>query len=521
MNEFDTDSPGEDLSGRSSLLRNVVVSWASQFLVIITGFFLPRVLDEQLGQATVGIWDFSWSLVSYLTLTQFGVASSLSRFVANYRAEGDNERLVTAVSTVTVLQIALSGLILLVVGCLYFAIPWFAGDKLGEQVEVARVTFALLGSSIAVQFMFDTSRGVLTGTHRWDLYTGLYSGAQLVAVILMIGSVYQGYGLTAVAAVYFVAIAVENLIRFFVARRICPEARFRRGAFSWTFLREIFTFGIKGFTMGMAPVLVIQTTSVMIASLLGPAALAIFSRPSSLIRYVQTFVTRFAFMLTPMVGPILLEEGGEGLRKFTVECSRFGMAFTLPVVALFSLFGDEVIYVWMGEDYMNSALVTILGLGFLLPFAQAPTTRILVGMDKHGVPAVFSVAASAILLILGSSLIYQTGPTLEKFALMIVTITTFINGLVIPAYACIKMDLPIGRYCREAYSRVITICAAPLAAVWLLDTYFQFRSWTIIVPCGIFLVLVVAGYWKWLLSDGHREMLLDRIRGTDADAKVW
>ena len=64
-----------DLTGRTRLVSNVVTSWIAQLLMIITGFFLPRVIDTQLGQVSLGLWDFAWSIVSYVNLAQLGIGS--------------------------------------------------------------------------------------------------------------------------------------------------------------------------------------------------------------------------------------------------------------------------------------------------------------------------------------------------------------------------------------------------------------------------------------------------------------
>ncbi len=72
----------EDLSGRGRMVWNVVASWLGHSVFVVAGFFLPRIIDRHLGQVGLGIWDFGWSLVSYLGIAQVGVGSSVNRYVA-------------------------------------------------------------------------------------------------------------------------------------------------------------------------------------------------------------------------------------------------------------------------------------------------------------------------------------------------------------------------------------------------------------------------------------------------------
>lgn len=80
---------GEDLTGRSRLAVNTITVWACELVLMVSGFILPRLIDSQIGQEPLGIWDFGWSMVLYLGLVQCGVASSVNRFVAKFRAADD------------------------------------------------------------------------------------------------------------------------------------------------------------------------------------------------------------------------------------------------------------------------------------------------------------------------------------------------------------------------------------------------------------------------------------------------
>ena len=472
---------------------------------------MPRVIDAQLGQVTVGIWDLAWSLVAYLNLTQFGIASSLSRYVANYRSEGNAHGLRVAVSTVMCIQAVLALFILALVIGGYYAIPVYFVHQVAGQARTAQLTFLFLGLSIAFQFLCDTSRGVLTGSHRWDIYNGLYSGTQVVCSLTMIACVLAGQGLVTISIVYLIAIVFENTTRAIIAVRICPEARLKFAYVSIEFAREIFMFGVKAFIMNVAPVIVIQSVSVMIASSLGPAALAVFSRPNALIRFIQTFVTRFAFVLTPMAGPILMKEGKPALRSFALECTRYSFAFTFPIMSLFCFYGDEVVRVWMGNNYVNSNVVVLLGLGFMLPLSQSPLVRILIGLNLHGRAASIAVFTALALLAAGTAVIFTIGPSLSGFAALIGFTMFFGNGILIPAYSCKVLEIPLFEYVRQVFVPVLLLAAPPLAGVYGIDAIMHFRGFMAVIPCAGYSLVVAVLYWLWLLPDAHKLVLRQKI----------
>ena len=90
---------------------NVVASWLAQFVCIAGGFVLPRVVNDKIGQGALGVWDFAWSLTGLFALLQGGIVSSVNRFVAKHRALNDIEGISSAVSSVTLILVALASVI--------------------------------------------------------------------------------------------------------------------------------------------------------------------------------------------------------------------------------------------------------------------------------------------------------------------------------------------------------------------------------------------------------------------------
>ena len=106
-NDARTATADTDWSGRRRLAANVLSSWAGHLVFIVSGFVMPRLIDGEIGQDALGVWDFAWSLIAYFGLVQGGVVSSVNRFVARYRAVNDVEGVNRAVSTVTVILVVM------------------------------------------------------------------------------------------------------------------------------------------------------------------------------------------------------------------------------------------------------------------------------------------------------------------------------------------------------------------------------------------------------------------------------
>ena len=186
--------PKADASGRDRLAHNVLASWGGHLVFIVAGFAMPRLIDSHLGQASLGIWDFGWSIVSYFVLAQVGVGSSVNRYVAKYRSVHDVESLRRTVSSVNVIQMGATLLVLSITACLTYYLPILFGARLGVETVAARWVIALLGASVATQMAFNVFGGVVTGCHRWDVHNAVNSGAYAVIAAGMAAAPAGGAG---------------------------------------------------------------------------------------------------------------------------------------------------------------------------------------------------------------------------------------------------------------------------------------------------------------------------------------
>ena len=95
-----------DRSGRDRMAWNIMASWGGHAVFVVAGFLMPRLIDEHLGQSSLGIWDFSWSIVSYFVLAQVGVGSSVNRYISKFRTAGDVDGLRAGPAAVPVVVVA-------------------------------------------------------------------------------------------------------------------------------------------------------------------------------------------------------------------------------------------------------------------------------------------------------------------------------------------------------------------------------------------------------------------------------
>ena len=493
------NSAGNDVTGQKRIIWNILSSWGGHMVIIVGGFLLPRMIDRHVGQISLGIWDFTWSLVSYFGLAGLGVGSSVNRYVAKLRAAGDKDGLDGAISSVVCVQIVIATAIGIMTVATVVYLPHFFKEHPGTELTDARWVLGLLGAALAVQQAFDAFRGVMTGCHRWDLHNAINSVSYGITVVFMLFLLSLGHGLRSLATVYLgVGIATE-IYRYFTVRRICPELEIGIGKATWKQAIEMLSFGLKTVVVGLPGLIVVQGNCLLVARYLGPAMLAVFSRPIGLIRSAQTFITKYALVLTPTAGSLQGAGLDREIRALMMRTTRYSVALSMPIVLFLSIMGGPLLQLWMGPRYDAAWIMAILVIGGFLQLTQLSVMTILVGMDAHGSIGVLNFALSVVTMGIGAVVFHYTGWSLMGASLLIAIVSTA-QGITTLLFTCFRFDITLGNYLRESFLGPMA-AGVPLA-IALAAVHYTFALRPLIAlmaGCAVSGLILAPIYWKYFL----------------------
>ncbi len=503
----------EDLTGRSRLTVNVLVSWLSYFVIIITGFILPRMIDNNMGQASLGIWDFAWSLVNTLTFMGLGVGSSINRYVALHRSKHDEQALRQAISTVSCIQVIIGFMTFLATLALFYLLPILYSDTLGEHIEELRWVIFLLGIGLAIQMTVDVFRGILTGCHRFDIHNWINAAFRLLTAVFMIISLIIGGTLFELSLIYLIGVIISELIRAKMAYKVCPEIHFAIQYIKWETAKEMLTFGGKSFIFPMPQLIIQYAVNILMLGALGPAALAIFARPFSLVQHIKTFLVKYQNILTPTAAVLYANNDGAELKNYFLDNTRYGAALVIPLLLFLAILGDFLIHIWMGPHYVYTQLIIVLALGRLLPIVQGSAGRILVGLNLHGRIAFYNIFTSLFIFSVGFAIVEQSGWSLEKAAWLYVVPIFFTMGFLTPAYACHHIKITFVHYIRNTFLVPLSCSTVYGVFLYIIRTSLH-DSIILALLIGLAggLIIMPLLYWNFLLTEQEKETIMTKIR---------
>jgi O-antigen/teichoic acid export membrane protein len=502
---------GKDLTGRRQFARNVAFAWGGYAVNVIAGFIMPRLISDRLGQTTLGIWDFSWSIVSYFSLIQLNLGSSINRYVARYRAAHDEENLCRSVSTIGFfLRLCALLAFLLTLAAVFWVVPLFQ-SRLGAQTNMTCWVVFFLGLEISICLLFTLYNGVLAGCHRFDIHNSVSAITYLAMAVGMVVALVAGGGLISVAVVHCLCAVGGDVARLFLARRVCPELRIDYRKANWATFFEQARFSAKSLVPRVAEMVSSQSLSFVLTSFFGPAMLAVYFRCQNLVRQGNTLSAKFGFILVPAASSLHAQDDYSSLRRTFRDSIRQIAYLGMPIAVTLAIFGDDVIRLWMGQAYVYPGLIALMAIAGFPAWVQEPIWSILAGMNKHGrIGWVKFIGACFSGLALISALTWL-GNDLRIAAAAFLLPQMIVDLAITPVLACRRLGVPITTYYMDALLRPLA-CVLPYG-VCLLGARFAFHdSLQLALSCGIAaIVALVSCYWFFVCPVSVKKIIQKKM----------
>src|SRR5438309_7699657 len=207
------------MSLKTRALKNVASSWGGLAVNIAVGFFLSPFILHHLGDTAFGLWILIFSLTGYYGIFDFGIRSSLIRYVSKFEATGDKDQLARIVNTSLFTYTCVGALLIIptIIGSMYvdrvFQVPpGFTKD--------AQTLFLMVGLSLAIGFPLGIAGGILEGLQRFYLMNWTNIVSTLLRAGLIIYVLRHGFGLLSVALITVSLPLVTAAVRAAIAHRL-------------------------------------------------------------------------------------------------------------------------------------------------------------------------------------------------------------------------------------------------------------------------------------------------------------
>ncbi|PYX94858.1 MAG: hypothetical protein DMG71_11270, partial [Acidobacteria bacterium] len=339
-------------------LKNIGSSWFGLAVNILVGFFLSPFILHRLGDVAFGLWVLIFSISGYYGLFDFGIRSSIIRYVSKYTALNKYEELNHLINTSLFSYSCLAALLLLLtgVGSLYlnrlFQIP-------PSFHETARILFLTVGSALSFGFPLSIFGGILEGLQKFYILNFTQVISTFARALLIIFALTHGRGLISVAAITVGLPLVASAVYAVIVLRTLP-LYFGRRFIDRNSFRDVFNYGIVTLMILVGARLRYRADALVIGTFLSAAAITYFTVGARLVDYATDFVTSVAQIFSPMSTHFYSTGDFDKLRRIFIVGNRACALVMLPITTILIITGKSVITVWVGAAYVSSYTILLV-----------------------------------------------------------------------------------------------------------------------------------------------------------------
>ena len=494
----------------ATILRNIFSNWVSYLVTALLGFFLAPFIVHSLGNTGYGLWTLVLSLTGYFGLLDLGIRSSVGRFVARYLALKDDENVNRTISSAFVILATGGVLALLSTGIVAGFL--FGSLKVDRQFQdIGRLALLITGVNMACILPLSVFSSVLIALERYDYLSGITVVGELLRASLVVMALRSGHGLVSLALISLLITSVTYGAMAYFARSLYRPLSVSLALVNRASCRGLLGFGIYRFIWVIANQLIFYSDSVVIGVFLGAGSITYYAIAGSLINYGRTVVSLVTDTLYPVATRLDARQDRKGLQDLLILGTKISLIVALPLCIGFVFMGKGFIVLWMGKEYVSSALfLLILTIPQLGSMSQYVSALILAGMAKHKVLAYIAIGEGLANLALSIVLIRRIGLVGVAWGTVIPDLVC--TSVILPLYTLRVLKLGVREYIVKAYVRPL-ICAAPVAGIAYWISVMGLRpSW----PAFACQVGVIGGSYGILaflvcLDSGQRTMVLAKL----------
>lgn len=478
--------------------------------IIITNtislFYTPYML-RMMGQSEYGLYGTASSIISYLSVLSFGIGGAYIRFNAKARATGDRneERRLNGMffSVFGVLS-----LLVLVVGLIFIAL---AGQLVKEtftsqELFKLRVIMLILTANMMVSFICNVFMMALQAYERFFFIRIVLLIAGIVQPFINVIALNLGGRSITITFISFVVGLLSYLIMFIYARKaIRFEVLF--SGFQKDVLREIFVFSGFLFLNSITDQITFSTDNVILSSVKGTTAVAIYNVGSSFKGYFQNFSTSISSVFSPQVNQIVAQNRPmKELDEIFIRIGRIQFYVVSLVLIGYCSIGHSFVRLWAGMDYSDSFYIgLLLMIAVAVPAFQNVGLEIQKAKNMHKARSVvyFLVALINIGLTIPMSQQWEgIGAAFATMICMFMGTVVFMN-----IYYWKKVGLDIPKFWKSIASILPGYCAPVLVGV-LIWKFFVIDSYSdVLIAALVIGAVFLLSIWRFSMNNYEKNLL--------------
>ena len=490
-----------------------ILSYAIIVVNMLVGILYTPILTAKLGQSEYGLYSLVTSVISYLTILDFGFGNAIIIYTTRYKVSNQKEK-----------EEKLHGMFLIIytvigaIAGIIGAILWLNVDKLFgnsmnyEELQKAKVLMGILTLNLTITFPLSIFSSIITAYEKF-IFSKVLNLIRIIlnpiVMLVLLNFGYKSIALVVLNTTFNIGTLVINYI--YCKKNLNTKLKF--GKLDTKLLKEIMAYSVWIFLNSIMDKINWNVDQFILGTICGTTVVAIYSVASQLNQMYLNFSTAIAGVMLPKVAK--MEEQNASDEEFShvfIQTGRIQYIVMALIMSGFLLYGQEFInIVWVGPEYSQSYIIAcILMLPLTIPLIQNVGLNIIQAKNQYKfrviVLFIFSIF-NLIISIFLSKLYGGIGAAIGTSLSIIFGQIIFMN---IFYYKKTHIDIP--RFWKNILKISVPVVITFVIAIALKRLIPISNTLQLIIQILVYVVIYVIMMWKFGTNQYEKKLFSKIIK---------
>ena len=494
----------------SNISKGAIISYVAIFFNIVISFVYAPWMIHKIGTADYGLYALVTAFVSYFLL-DFGLNTSVTRFIAKYRAEGNEEKVEEIIGLTTRVFVLMDAVIFVSLFVAYFFLENIFTGLTSDEVETLRGLFIIAGVFSVLSFALKPVDGAMMAYEYFvpnkllDMIHRVGSVLLIVLLLLLGGDVYSLVLVHCGTA--FVASVIKYVI--FVRR---SKLRIKWKFYNRDVLRALLSFSVWIFLIGLAQRFRLSFVPTVLGIVSNTNEIAIFSLGMTIEGFVWVISNALNGLFLPKVTRMVVtSENRHEVSRLMTKVGRIQYIIILLVYSGLVLFGQGFVDCWVGPEFRKSYYVMLfLVFPSLITSTEAIANDTVYAENKVRYTAPIILATS--FLGLAASFVFS-----PKFGAVGSAACTCLALLIYAVWLNMfykrKLQLNIGAFFYNCHFRITLSMLISIIIGFVIKNLVPIDGWfSLAIAAGTYTVVYLINAYFFAFNKDEKQLILGFVK---------
>ena len=342
----------------NQIKSGALISYFAIGISIVSALLYTPWMKNQIGDSNYGLYTLVSSLIS-IFLMDFGLGTSVTRFVAKYRAENNQKSIRDTLGYVFKLYLLIDIGIIISLSIVYLFLADIYVGLNKSEIIILRKVFVIFASYSVLAFPFSPLAGILNAYEKFiqlklcDLFQKLF------AIFLIVICLLLDYGVVALVAMNAISgLSAIGIKLYLVLKKtnVKPDFKTKDRAL----LRGLMGFSIWITILALAQRMYMNLVPSILGITSNSMEIARFAPASQLEGYFFTFANAINGLFLPTIARYVAQGDNKAIDILAKKVGRYQIIVLGLLFTGIATVGTTFVGLWMGEEYEISGFCTML-----------------------------------------------------------------------------------------------------------------------------------------------------------------